>query len=78
MDKDKLLEAALALSPEDRAALAHEILTSLDGEPDEDVEEAWAKEIERRVKSIQDGTAVVVDWEDARNRIRQRLRDSKS
>jgi putative addiction module component (TIGR02574 family) len=44
----KLLEEAMELSPSDRAELAADLLASLDGEPDDDAEAAWAAELTRR------------------------------
>ena len=50
--------AVLALPLDERAELAAELLASLDGEPDEDVDAAWAAEIERRIRKVRaDGTA---------------------
>ena len=44
------LEALLKLPPEERSAAAEVLLVSLeDDEQDPDVEDAWAKEIQRRV-----------------------------
>jgi len=44
-DTKKLLDEALLLSTRDRAALVAELLASLDGAADDDVETAWAAEI---------------------------------
>ena len=46
---------ALALQPRERAALALELLESLDGVPEADVDEAWDAEIRRRVTEVLDG-----------------------
>jgi putative addiction module component (TIGR02574 family) len=43
----RLLQEALTLGPDERAALAAELLASLD-ESESDVQAAWAAEIERR------------------------------
>ena len=48
-----VLATALRLTVKERAELAAELLASLDGEPDEDVEAAWAAEIERRVRRLE-------------------------
>ncbi|MFQ5651714.1 MAG: addiction module protein [bacterium] len=48
-------EQAKALPPEERADLAHELITSLDDEFDTDVESVWDKEIQRRVADIKSG-----------------------
>lgn len=52
---------ALALSPEDRAALADHLLASLATE--QEVEEAWAVEIERRIAEIESGRMAMVPVE---------------
>ncbi len=48
-----VLATALSLTVKARAELAAESLASLDAEPDEDVEAAWAAEIERRVRRLE-------------------------
>src|SRR5881394_2039541 len=46
---ENLYEEASHLPPDDRAELAGLLLESIDEEPDEHVEDAWAAEIERRM-----------------------------
>jgi len=60
---DALLEAALALTAEDRARLAVELIASLDGEPDEGVEAAWDAEVARRIEQAERGEAELTDWD---------------
>lgn len=48
----ELFREAAELPERERAELAGLLLESLEGEPDEDVEAAWAEEIERRVRQI--------------------------
>lgn len=48
-----VLVAALRLTVKERAELAAELLASLDGGPDKDVEAAWAAEIESRVRRLE-------------------------
>ena len=67
---DDLREQALQLPIEDRAALAADLLASLDGEPEADVEAAWAKEVERRVRRLLSGEDPGHAWEDVRARLR--------
>jgi putative addiction module component (TIGR02574 family) len=62
----KLYEEALDLSVGERAELAADLLASLDGEPDEDVEAAWAAEIERRARAALATPDDDVAWEDVR------------
>ena len=56
----KVLHEALELSLPERAELAADLLASLDGEPEADVEAAWAAEVERRARESPDKD---VPWE---------------
>jgi putative addiction module component (TIGR02574 family) len=69
MDPKQLLIEALGLPEEERAALASELLDSLDSEVDADAEAAWAAEIRARVNDIESGRAKLVPWSEARRRI---------
>ncbi len=69
----RLRSEALNLSEEERAELAHELVISLDGSRDPDVEEAWDKEILRRLAEVDSGTANVIDREEFRRRVRARM-----
>jgi hypothetical protein len=61
----KILEEALSLPEEDRLLIAAELRGSVDAaSPPEEVEDAWRDEVVRRLKSIEDGTAVLHEWED--------------
>ena len=53
----EILTEAMQLSIIDRAEIASALLASLDGEPDDGVEAAWAAEIERRIERIKSGAA---------------------
>ena len=48
----------MTLSPEDRAELAHFLISSLDDSADADVEAAWDAELECRVTEIESGQAI--------------------
>ncbi len=50
----------------ERAELAAELLASLDGEPDADVDEAWALEIERRARESLANPDDDIAWETVR------------
>ncbi|MBI3694312.1 MAG: addiction module protein [Acidobacteria bacterium] len=71
-DTSKLLEEALKLPAEARAALAGSLIESLDETVDEDAEAAWAEEIVRRVRELDSGRAKTIPWSEARKII---LRD---
>lgn len=58
-----VLKRALALSAEERAALANTLLDSLAPEQGS-VEEAWDQEVARRMADLRAGRAVTVPWEE--------------
>lgn len=63
VDPGKVVAEALTLGRDERAAIAMELLESLDGDPeadpeadpDPDVALAWSTEIESRVEEVRDG-----------------------
>ena len=69
-----VFEAALALPVTERARLAQELILSLDAGEDEGADQAWVNEIERRMKEVDNGTAVLEDWGTVRDGIAARLR----
>ena len=71
MDKSTsdLLNQALALPPEGRAALADRLLESLDCEPDPEATALWDEEIARRMKQLDRGEVQIVSWAEARERL---------
>jgi putative addiction module component (TIGR02574 family) len=69
MDSKQLLVEALRLTDEERAALAGELIDSLDSEVDPDAEAAWAADIRRRVSELEAGRAKTIPWSEARRRI---------
>ncbi|HZA54841.1 MAG TPA: addiction module protein [Candidatus Udaeobacter sp.] len=72
----RVLEEALRLPPEARAALAGHLLDSLDDSVDEDAEADWGKEIARRIDELDKGTAKTVPWSVARRQVLGRARGS--
>jgi putative addiction module component (TIGR02574 family) len=72
---EALRKAALALSENERARLAKDLVASLDGPDDDgDVAKAWNVEILRRLNEIESGTAQLVDANEALARVRARLK----
>lgn len=69
----KVRSEALMLSEADRAELAHALVTSLDAPADADAAEAWDKEIRRRLAEIDAGTAKLIDRDEFRRRMQERL-----
>jgi putative addiction module component (TIGR02574 family) len=73
----ELLREASELSEADRAELAGRLLETLHGEPDEDVEAAWAEEVERRIRQIDSGEVKTVPWEEVRAKLYARLHERR-
>jgi putative addiction module component (TIGR02574 family) len=74
MSSDKLRSEVLALPADERAELAHALLESLHEGADPDAGAAWIAELDRRAQAVADGTAKLVDWNEARDRIAARLK----
>jgi hypothetical protein len=72
--RDRLLEEALRLSPDQRAELASELLATLEPDtPGERRTEAeWIGEIERRARAAVAGSHGV-SWTEARAQVQKRL-----
>jgi putative addiction module component (TIGR02574 family) len=68
------LDIALELPPTERAALAHDLLASLDGPADANAAEAWETEIARRLDDLHAGNVQTVEADEALRRIDSRLR----
>jgi len=69
----RLRSEMLALSEAERAELAHDLILSLDEPRDNGVEDAWDREISRRIGEIDAGQAELVDRAEFRRRIRKNL-----
>lgn len=75
-DVAELFKQACQLPEKDRAERAGLLLESLETEPDAAVEQAWAKEIERRVAELDAGTVKTVPWDTVKAKLLGRLRES--
>lgn len=71
MDRDlrNLFREAFELPEEERATLAGLLIEGLEPPPDPDVEEAWAKEADRRWKQIESGTVQTIPWEEVKAKL---------
>lgn len=70
----KLLEEALALSPEDHERLAESLWLSLDGASPDEVDAAWQGELERRVEGALRGEGLGQECDAFIDGLRARLR----
>ncbi len=66
VDAETLFEQALTLGQGERAEFAARLLESLDGLKQDGVDEAWNREIARRIAEIDSGAVELVPWEQAR------------
>lgn len=62
-----------ALTESERAALARELIMSLDGPRDDTVEQAWSDEIMHRVSKIKSGSASLLGRDEFRARMQAEL-----
>ena len=69
----EIVEAqALKLSPEERAQLADRLVASLF--QDQEIEDAWAAEVERRIEEIERGRATLIPAADSIARARASIK----
>ncbi len=68
-----ILQTALDLPDKERAELALRLVESLDGEPVEGVEAAWAAEVRDRVDALRRGEARTRPAKDVFREARERL-----
>ncbi|MBN1628300.1 MAG: addiction module protein [Thermoleophilia bacterium] len=64
MTIDELKRAALGLDPSVRAALARELLESLDDLSEPEVERLWSEEAERRRAGVQAGKVIPIPMDE--------------
>jgi putative addiction module component (TIGR02574 family) len=74
MSIQDLEKAALSLSLEERAQLAHRLLHSLDELSDEENEQLWTQVAERRVQELRSGKVKGIPTEDVLSDVRAKLR----
>ncbi|MFS8084458.1 MAG: addiction module protein [Acidobacteriota bacterium] len=70
---EEVANAALALPPEARAMLAEDLVASLEASQEE-IDEAWRKEIARRVKEIKEGKVQLIPGEQVMSELRSQLK----
>jgi putative addiction module component (TIGR02574 family) len=72
---EDLFAKAVTLSENDRATLAALLLESLEDEQsDEDVQAAWASEVQRRMANYRAGNVQTIGWSELRERLHRRIR----
>ena len=73
-EPNQILEQALTLPENQRAAIAASLLNSLDSESDSDSEAEWELEIKRRLDEIDNGTVELIPWSEVQRKV-QKIRD---
>lgn len=74
MNRKNLEAEALRLSADDRARLAQKLLLSLDELSQEELEQAWLVEADRRARELDRGEAQPIPLEEVRRKARALLR----
>ena len=73
-DLVEVLKTALGLGVEDRAALAEELLASLEELSPEEADHLWAEEAERRLKALRSGNARAIPAQEVHEKSERLLR----
>jgi hypothetical protein len=69
---EEVLEAAMALSEEDRAEVIARLQESVGGFETPEIAEAWNKEIAERIKAIDAGEVELLTEQEVNNHLRQK------
>ena len=66
----QVIENIKKLSADEKALIAHCLISSLETRQDENVEEAWAELAEKRYAELVSGSVKPVSWEEIKNEIK--------
>jgi putative addiction module component (TIGR02574 family) len=70
MNITQVLENAKQLNVNERALVAHCLISSLETKQDEGVEQAWAELAERRFQELVSGKVEAVSWDDIKKEVK--------
>jgi len=73
----EIVDAAKRLPENDRLEIVEELLASLEPQSDDDVDAAWAAEVERRSDEVRQGIVRPMPWADVKSQARERIRGSR-
>ena len=73
-DLAEVLKNAMSLAVEERAALAEQLLASLEELSPDEAEHLWAQEAERRLKELRAGHARLISAEEVHKKAERLLR----
>ena len=71
MSYQEIRDKAIGLTLKERAALAHELLQTLEEPSKEEIAQLWIEEAERRFDLYEQGKMKVISGEEARKRVRK-------
>ena len=71
---EDIIKEAVKLPEKERVRVVERLLSSLEPEVENDVDGAWAAEIERRSREIKEGTVQLLPWTAVRSRARKLAR----
>lgn len=67
----QVMESINELSSDERALVAHCLISSLDETHDDDVEKAWLELAEKRFSELESGAIGGVSWEELKKEIKR-------
>lgn len=71
---DEVLRPALKLRRSQRAKVVAELIASLDGPPEKAIKDAWASELDRRIRDVREDRVKLEDWDSVRVEMARALR----
>ncbi len=74
IDFKRVEQSALKMRKEERVRLAERLLLSLELREDEEIEQAWREEVERRKKEVEKGEVSLVPFEEVQMKARRLLK----
>lgn len=66
MSNETIKKQVLKLSDNERAELAHLLINSLNPEAEVESEEAWSKELKKRINRYEEGTSSTRSWSEVK------------
>lgn len=70
MNMSQVLEKAKQLNVNERALVAHCLISSLETKHDEGVEQSWAELAELRYQELVSGKVASVSWDDIKKKVK--------
>jgi len=78
MTREEILQAAMALPPEERLSVARQLVLTVEGEggelPEAEWDAAWADEALRRHREVEEGRVKLIPGEEVMARVRAIVR----